>query len=388
MAGIKVLYVIGGLGRGGAEKQLCLLLKYLDREMFTPAVVNLSAGGAWTDHIRGLGVPVIELSRHRSFELRRLFRLSQVIRQEAPVILQTFLFSDNAYGLLAGRLAGVSILIASRRIDQYGESRVALRLLNRLLGQWTDAIICNAERSRRYAPPSQAPRHVVIPNGIEPLIAGRPRAEVRRMLNIPIDALVVGNIGRLVPGKNHRLFVEVAAEVFQTRQDTFFLLVGGGGLEPDYRRTVRQLGIEGRVILTGERGDVADLLGAMDVFLLTSDREGMSNATMEAMAVGLPCIVTDAGGNEELVIHGETGYVRPRGDKAGLVESLYRLLDDPDLRQRFGVSGRKRMETAFSAEGMARATQALYTNLLVSKRKLFSPVICRGVPEQVGEVRK
>lgn len=388
MAAIRVLYVIGGLARGGAEKQLYLLLKHMDRGMFAPAVVSLSAGGAWADQIRRLGVTVKELPRRRSFELGRLLRLYQVIRREAPVILQTFLFSDNAYGLLAGRLAGVPILVASRRIDQYGESRGALRLLNRLLRQWPDAIICNAERSRRYAHPTQAPRHVVIPNGIEPVIAGRPRADARRMLNIPIDAPVVGNIGRLVPGKNHRLFVEVAADLLQTRQDAFFLLVGGGPLEPDYRRDVRRLGLEHRVILTGEKEEIADLLGAMDIFLLTSDREGMSNATMEAMSAGLPCVVTDAGGNEELVIHGETGYVRLRGDKAGLVESLYRLLDDPGLRQRFGANGRRRIETTFSAESMAKATQALYTNLLASKRKLLSPVICRGVPEQVGEVWK
>lgn len=388
MAGIRVLYVIAGLTRGGAEKQLYLLLKYMDREMFTPAVVSLSAGGAWTDHIRQLGVTVIELPRLKSFELGRVLKLYRVIQREAPAILQTFLFSDNAYGLLAGRMARVPILIASRRIDQYGESRGVLKRLNRLFGQWTDAIICNAERSRGYAPPSQAFRHLVIRNGIEPLGASRPRAEVRRALNIPVDALVVGNIGRLVPGKNHRLFVEVAAEVLQTRQDTFFLLVGGGPLEPECRSEVRRLGLEHRVILTGEKEEIADLLGAMDIFLLTSDREGMSNATMEAMTAGLPCVVTDAGGNEELVIRGETGYVCPRGNKAGLVEGLHQLLDDPGLRQQFGANGRRRMQTEFSAESMAKSTQALYTNLLASKRRRFSPVICKGVPEQAGEVRK
>lgn len=388
MAGVRVLYVIGGLARGGAEKQLYLLLKYMDRTMFTPTVVSLSAGGAWTDSIRQLGVTVIELPRRRSFEVGRFLRLYQVIRREDPVILQTFLFSDNAYGLLAGRLAGVSILIASRRIDRYGESRVALRLLNRLLGQWTDVIICNAERSRRHAPPSQTFRHVVIRNGIEPLIATRSSTDVRQSLRIPQSALVVGNIGRLVQGKNHRLFVEVAADLLQTRQDAFFLLIGKGPLEPDLKLLINRLGLGERVIMTGERGDIADLMGAMDVFLLTSDREGMSNVTMEAMSVGLPCVVTDAGGNEELVIHGETGYVCPLGNKLSFVANLCRLLDAPNLRQRFGANGRKRMETDFSAESMAKATQALYTNLLITKQRLLSSAIGMSVPEQAGEVLK
>ncbi len=388
MTGIKVLYVIGGLGRGGAEKQLYLLLKYMDRELFTPTVVSLSAQGPWADDIRGLGVRVVQLSRRRSFELGRLLRLYRVIQREEPTIIQTFLFSDNVYGLLAGWLAGVSIRIASRRIDQYGESRVGLRLLSCLLGQWADAVICNTARSRRYAPAIQAARHVVIPNGIEPWSRARSVEIVRRRLRIPVDGLVVGNVGRLVRGKNHRLFLELATEAVHSRRDLFFLLVGGGPLEPELRSEVRGRGLEGRVILTGERGDVADLMGAMDIFVLTSDREGMSNAIMEAMMAGLPCVVTDAGGNSELVINGETGYVCRRGDKADLLESLQRLLGDPGLRRRFGESGRQRMETRFSAEGMAKSTQTLYRTLLTAKNKPLSSSGFGSALEPVQGVRK
>lgn len=384
----KVLYVIGGLGRGGAEKQLYLLLKHLDRQAFAPAVVSLSIGGAWADPVRDLGVTLIELPRRRGRELGRLVAIYRIIRQIAPAILQTFLFSDNAYGLLAGRLARVQILIASRRIDQYGETRRLLRRLNQALGHWADAIICNAERSRQYAPPALAPRHVVIHNGTEPLIPKRSSAEVRQSLGLPVEGLVVGNIGRLVPAKNHRLFVEVAAEILRARADTVFLLVGSGPLETELRDRVRQLGLEGRVILTGERADVADLLGAMDLFLLTSDREGMSNAIMEAMIAGLPCVVTDAGGNEELVIHGESGYICPRADRTALVEHARRLLDDPELRWRFGANGRRRMERWFSAERMARATEALYTTLLSARGEAVPSLAFACSAEGGGEARK
>lgn len=387
MACIRILYVIGGLGRGGAEKQLYLLLKYMDRELFAPTVVSLSAGGDWADPIRQLGVTVIELPRRQSIEMRRVFALYRVIRQESPSILQTFLFSDNAYGLLAGCLARVPILIASRRIDRYGDSRRALHIVSRFLGQWADMTICNARRSIRYIPQSAVARHVVIPNGIEPLSPGPPGVALRKSLGLPVEGRVVGNIGRMVAGKNHRLFVEVAAEVLRVRSDTAFLLVGGGPLEQAIADLVRERGLKEKVILTGERGDALDLLGTMDLFLLTSDREGMSNATMEAMAAGLPCVVTDAGGNDELVIHGETGYLCPRENTPSLIQSLHRLLDDPDLRRRFGANGRKRMDTEFSAERMARATQSLYTNLLVSRRRRLSSVVCGGLTEPAGKAR-
>lgn len=369
MKRLRVAYVIGGLGRGGAEKQLYLLLKHLDREQFEPTVVSLSTGGAWAEAIRALGTAVIELPRRRSFELGRFAQLYRIIRRLRPDIVQSFLFADNVYGLLAGRLARVPVLIASRRIDQYGDSRSLLRRLNRMLTGWANAVICNAERSRRHAPPHLADRHVVIPNGVELAAARRSRAEVRTGLGLPEDAPVVGNAGRLVAGKNHRRFVEVAAEVLRARPDAFFILAGAGPLEAELREHIRAQGVEGRVLLIGERDDVPELLGALDVFLLTSDREGMSNTTMEASAAGLPCVVTDAGGNRELVEDGETGYVCASGSTQELAARVLDLLNDAELRRRLGDNGRRRMATRFAPAVMAATTGALYHSLAAAPHR-------------------
>lgn len=364
---VRVLYVVGDLGRGGAQKQLYLLLKHMDRRAFAPTVVTLAEGGLWTEPVRALGVPVVELTRRRSLELGRFFGLWRAVRRTAPAILQTLLFSDHAYGLLAGRLAGVPILVTSRRIDRYGEATSVLRKLSQLLWRWADATICNAERSRESAPPSLVARHTVIPNGIEPDLPTRTRGDVRRELGLSEDAIVVGGLGRLVAQKNQALWIDVAADVVRTRPETRFLLVGGGPLEAELRGQISRLGIEDAVILTGDRSDVADVMGAMDIFLLTSDREGMSNATMEAMSLGLPCVVTDAGGAGELIVDGQSGYVCRRGDRATLADRLGRLLDDPQLRRRLGSSARDRVHDLFSPERMARSTEALYRRLLSAK---------------------
>lgn len=368
MRPIKVLYVIAGLGRGGAEKQLYLLLKYLDHAAFAPTVVSLSEGGAWAAPLRELGVPVIELPRRRSFEAGRFLRLYNLVRKARPDILQTFLFSDSVYGLLAGRLARVPILVGSRRIDTYGDSRSGLRRVNLALTRWADAVICNAETSLAYVPPGLRARHVVIRNGIEAVPPSRARPAVREALGIPLDAPVVGGAGRLVAAKNHRRFVDVAATVLTERPDAFFLLAGGGPLYDDLQAYVRALGREGRVRLLGLRGDVPDLFGALDVFLLTSDREGLSNTTMEAMMAGLPCVVTDAGGNRELVQDGKTGFVCAGGRVTDMAARVRELLDDPALRRRLGDRGRARMETEFSPRAMADATAGLYRTLLRAPR--------------------
>lgn len=177
----------------------------------------------------------------------------------------------------------------------------------------------------------------------------------------------MGTVGRLVPAKNHRLFLEVAAAVAGTHPEAAFLLVGGGVLLAALRAEVARLGLQGRVVVTGERDDVGDLLGAMNVFLLTSEREGMPNAAMEAMAAGLPCVVTDAGGAGELVVDGETGYVCPRGNRTELVAAVERLCGDPGLRWTLGDNGRARIHREFTAERMAATTAALYRSLLLRR---------------------
>jgi len=362
----RILYVISGLTRGGAERQLYLLLKHMDRAAFEPAVVSLGGPGPVGEAIRDLGVPVTELPRRGRLEVRRLAALHRIVRAFRPHILQTFMLADTLYGFAAGRLAGVPVLLTSRRTDRYTEFPRLLRKLNEVAWRWADAIICPSHRAVSHVPARFAARHVVIPNGVEPLPVRRDRAAVRRSLGIAPDAFVVGTVGRLVPAKNHARFVEVAGAVAARRPDAAFLLVGGGQLEADIRAMVRERGLDGRVVMTGERTDVGDLLGAMDVFLLTSDREGLCNAVMEAMLAGVPCVVTDVGGNPELVKDGESGMVRTPAAPA-LAEAVLRLASNGSLRRSLGEAGRRRMEAEFGVGATTRATERLYRRLLAAR---------------------
>ena len=383
MTRARILFVIGSLGRGGAEKQLHLLLKHLDRERFEPRVASLSVGGVWATRIRELGVPVVEFPRRHSADLSRLRALAGLVRTTAPHVLQTFSPYDMAYGFPVGRVCGVPVLIASRRTEpaRYVGLGWTAGRLSGLLWRWADAIICTGEGARHRAPKRLSARHVVIPNGVEPLRPTRSRGEVRRTLGLQDSDLVVGSVGRLVLAKNYPLTLEVALEVLQTHPQATFLLVGGGPLEAELRARIQHLGLEKKVRLAGERDDVADLMSAFDVFLMTSDREGMPNAVMEAATLGLPCVVTNAGASAELVVHGETGYVCPVGDRDGLVASVRRLLNDAAARERLGALGRARMASEFAPEHMAAAAEALYERLLAAK----SSVVLAPAARTVGE---
>jgi glycosyltransferase involved in cell wall biosynthesis len=329
-------------------------------------VASLSAGGWWADRIRELDVPVTELPRRHGFELARLRALHRLVRRDGPHVLQTFSPYDIAYGFPVGRLNRVPVLVASRRTDAelYSGLGWAAGRVSRALSRWADAIICNSEQPRDRAPSALRARHVVIHNGVEPLRPSRPRTDVRRALGLPEAAPVVGSVGRLVPAKDHAVMLQVAVDVLRTHPETTFLLVGGGPLERELRTRVRRLALERRVWLMGEREDDADLMSALDIFLLTSNREGMPNAVMEAMTLGLPCVVSNTGASAELVVAGETGYVCPVGDRDALATSVRRLLEDEECRKRFGANGKARMAREFAPDRMADATGALYSRLL------------------------
>jgi glycosyltransferase involved in cell wall biosynthesis len=277
--------------------------------------------------------------------------------------VQTSLLYDNLYGTLAARLAGVPRLVASRRYDPDGRQRGLAHRLNRVAWGFADAIVCNTARAARNAPLGLRARHVVITNGAAPASTlGRRAARAR--LGLEGDAVVVGTVGRVAPTKNPMLFAAVAAMVGRGRPDARWLWIGGGPLEEALRARAAALGLSGRLAVTGERPDAPALLEALDVFLLTSDREGMSNGVMEAMAASVPCVVTDAGGNAELVADMVTGFVRPTGDTAGLAERVERLLEDPALRARLGTAGAGRIAAEFTVEQMCSATERLYRRLL------------------------
>ncbi|WP_326806558.1 MULTISPECIES: glycosyltransferase [unclassified Streptomyces] len=302
---MRALHIITGLGVGGAEQQLRLLLRQLPMES---EVVTLTDPGAVAAGIRSDGIPVTHLGMAGNRDLSALPRLTRIIRQGRYDLVHTHLYRACAYGRIAARLAGVRTVVATEH--SLGEAEIegrpltrsarALYLATERLGTTTVAVSDTvAHRLRAWGVP--AARIETIPNGIEARrfrFEQAARDEARARLGLPHDAFVVGGVGRLVPGKRFDVLLRSVAAL----PGAWLLLVGEGPERAALERLARQLGVPDRVLLPGASGGegpagadggapvpgLPGLLAAMDVFASPSGEETFGISVLEALAAGLP----------------------------------------------------------------------------------------------------
>jgi glycosyltransferase involved in cell wall biosynthesis len=332
---VKVLHVITGLGVGGAEQQLRLLLRHLPARC---EVVTLTNPGPVADGLVTDGVPVVHLGMTGNRDLSALPRLARLIRSGGYDVVHTHLYRACLYGRLAARLAGVRAIVATEH--SLGETQMegrrltagvrALYLAGERLGRTTVAVSPTvAGRLRRWGVP--ASRIEVVPNGIDlDLFRFDPvrRHRTRRRLGLPYDAFVVGGIGRLTSGKRFDVLVRALARL---PGDCWLLLVGGGPDEHVLRREAREAGVADRVLLTGERPglpdgspglDLPSLACAMDVLASPSPEEAFGLAAVEGLASGLPVLYASCPALEDLPPHTAPAARRVHGGDEEFARAL------------------------------------------------------------------
>ncbi|MCD4738727.1 MAG: glycosyltransferase [Anaerolineae bacterium] len=366
-AKIPLFHLITELDIGGAQKALLRLLTHLDRDRFSPTVICLYNGDkAVAQEIRALSIPVIDLGMTAKWRLDAFWRLYRLLRRERPTILHTWMFHANIPGRVLGRLTGIPIVISSER-TMGQESRWRYRL-NRLTDPLTDRVVCVSQLVADFVVAEVGiPRHktIVIPNGIDAqAFEHLPTKQKARVdLGLPLDSTLVGTVARLDPVKR----LDVLLQATALMDDVHTVIVGAGPERESLEALSERLGLADRVHFVGQQSNVPEWLAALDIFALTSDWEGMSNAILEAMAAGLPIVATAVGGTPEVVVDGVTGLLVPPRDPDALTQAITRLLRDPDLRRKMGRAGRERVQQHFSVERMVQQTQSLYEQLLAKK---------------------
>ena len=310
---MKALHIITGLGVGGAEQQLRLLIRHLPVDC---DVVTLTNPGAVADGLTADGVRVLHLGMTGNRDLAALPRLVRIIRTGGYDLVHTHLYRACVYGRLAARIAGVKAVVATEH--SLGDSQMegrhlstgvrALYLASERLGRSTVAVSPTvAERLKRWGVPG--PRIEVVPNGID-LDRFRfdpvQRLRTRQRLGLPDGAYVVGGIGRLAAGKRFDVLIRALA---QLPDDYWLLLVGGGTEENLLRRTAHDCGVADRVLFTGERPytpdgtpgpDLPSLTAAMDLLASPSPEEAFGLAVVEGLASGLPVLYASCPAIEDL----------------------------------------------------------------------------------------
>lgn len=309
------------------------------------------------------------LPRYSRFPLSQVWRwrqISRLVTNEPPDILHSFFFWSILYGRLLKARGLVDRLVENREDTGFSWGPLEYLLL-RLTRAQPDRVICVSDAVRRVVLTREglpADKTVVICNGLSPPYGfGNADMELRAELNIPDYSPVVGmvaNFDRPVKGVSY--FVEALGFVARRVPDVRFLLVGMGDPRDAVARS-RELGVADNLIVTGFRSDVEAIYNLLDVSVLTSLSEGLSITILESMRAGCPVVATDVGGNPELVVPGETGFLVPPRDAAATAGRIMELLSDAGLRERMGRRAATIVEARFSLDRVAESYGEVYDNV-------------------------
>lgn len=372
----RVLHVIAQLTHGGAEFQLKGLVEHGTGDDVEHAVACLWRTGAddIVQPIREAGREVFFLDKKRGLDLGVVRRLANLIRSWQPDVVHTWLMSAGLWGRLATVLAPGPAVVAAFRGEQMHRWPGG-KFLDRWLDRRTDMCIVNSKRLQTILADrlGRAPETIpVVVNGLDAsrFTPGQPSAGERRRLGLPADGLIVTMVGTIRPMKNWPLFIEVARTVCAENPNVHFVGVGGGPGDDQMLAELRASAADlNRLHLLGKRTDVPDLLAQSDLFMLTSNSEGMPNAILEAMAAGLPVVATGCSGTVEVVLDGQTGFVAAVGDADGLAAHVRCCLADADLRASLGAASRQRVLDEFSFERMAAGHREAYLAAMARRRE-------------------
>jgi sugar transferase (PEP-CTERM/EpsH1 system associated) len=375
-----VAHIIHRLAVGGLENGLVNLINHMSPARYRHAIVCLTDYSDFRQRLQDQQVPVIALHKDEGYDVRVYVRLWRVLRTLRPAIVHTRNLSGLEHVVLAamagspGRVHGEH----GRDIYDLDGTNAKYNLLRRTLKPFVHHYIAVSVDLAEWlvrtvgAEPQRVTR---IANGVD-IQRFFPRLGPRPLLGpegfASQAALVVGTIGRMHAVKDQltlvHAFLHVLATDPEARGYLRLVIIGDGPLRAEARQLLRMAGAETLAWLPGERQDCSDLMRALDIFVLPSLREGLSNTILEAMASGLPVVATRVGGNVELVQEGYTGRLVPSADPVAMAEAIRAYSYNRGLALRHGQAGRQRVESQFSMAAMVQSYLAVYDAVLQQTR--------------------
>jgi glycosyltransferase involved in cell wall biosynthesis len=360
-----VFLMTNSLETGGTERQFVTLSKALEPAKFAVEIGCLKRYGAFLDGLNGLlefspGKNLYKLQSHRT-----RIALARHFRARGTAIAHSFDFYSNLMLIPAARVAIVPVVIGSYR--QLGDLLTPLRFrVQKAMFRCCDKVVCNSRAAANWLLNAglKEKKVEVIPNGLLEEAFAPTKPAIPRLPG----TLRVGMVSRMNdPSKNHTTFLRVATRLASKFPSLEFVLVGDGPLRAGLQRMTETLGLSGRVLFLGDRRDIPAVLAAMDISVLPSSSESLSNVVLESMAAGVPVVATDVGGNPELIQTGVTGSLVPVGDEEGLSTAIEQLLTQPELRNKIGRQARESARANYSVEKVRDQYQQLYLSLLAEK---------------------
>ncbi|HEY3446930.1 MAG TPA: glycosyltransferase [Myxococcales bacterium] len=370
----RVLQLVNTFHLGGTEGQVVELLRGLD-PWFRLEVGAIDVRGPHAQTVERLGLEPLELPLSGSFfrpgTLRQIARLAAHLRREKVALLHAHDFYTTLLAVPAARLAGVCSVVGRLDLGHWHSKGQALALA--AATRAADAVVANAEAirlkliEREHLPPD---RVRVIHNGIDLQAFDRSRVEpLEEPLPQQVEGrVVIAHVANMThPVKAQEDLLEAMVSLRQRHPEALLLLVGDGVRRPRLEAMAQRLGLGDSVCFLGRRGGVPAILARCHVGVLCSHAEGLSNAIIEGMAAGLPMVVTDAGGNAELVKDGERGFVVPVRSPLPLADRLGALVGNAELRRSMGQAGRAYVERELTLRSLLENHAALYRDVLSAR---------------------
>lgn len=362
---VSVLHVTFDMRIGGTEQVIRNLIRASDTERVHMAIFCIEAPlGPWGEALRDEGIPISCHARQPGFDIGVLRALRRHLQTHDVDVVHCHQYTPWVYGCLAAIGLGKRVMFTEHGRFYPDRASPRRRYINPVLARLTDRITAISEATRQALVDYeylQAGRIEVIYNGIEALRPAEGDATaLRRSLEIPDSAPVLGTVARLDPIKNHDMMLEAFRRVADVHPEARLLLVGDGEERVRIEERVTALGLEDRVIMPGYRPNPTVWLSLMDIFLLSSFSEGTSMTLLEAMSLGKPCVVTDVGGNPEIVDDGVTGVVVESDNAEAFAEAILTIITFPERAAELREAALARFEQRFSAATMAGRYLTLY----------------------------
>jgi glycosyltransferase involved in cell wall biosynthesis len=361
---VRVCFMIDRLSRAGTETQLLALIRELDRTRIRPALVLLDGEDDLSRALEPVDCPVIRLGVRKLFSARAVAaarRLRAFWREHRPDVLQVY-FLDAAYlGAPLAKLCGVKKVLRVRNNLGYWLTR-RHRVMGRLVRPFVDATLTNTDAGKR----ALVARDGIRPEGVVVLENGVDTARFRRFIlpDTTKKLVRVGCVANLRPVKNIDGLMRAAKLALDQFPQLVFEVAGDGEERNELGRLHTALGLGERFVLRGSVSDVPGFLRSVDVAVLPSHSEGMSNALLEYMAAGRAVIATDVGANAKLLDGGRCGVLVPPNDEAALVAALGALLANPLRAAGYGAAARRRVDEEFSRDAMRKRFESFYRELV------------------------
>ncbi|MBA3012826.1 MAG: glycosyltransferase [Proteobacteria bacterium] len=366
----RLAYIVHSLNPGGTERLAIDMAKYFSKA-YDMVILCLDEPGKWASDAQKSGIPVYSFDRRPGIDWKIPVKLRTFAKKHQIDLFHAHQYTPWFYAALTRMIHPRVKVLFQEHGRHYPETKKTKRKwINQHIFQHLTAectAVSGDIKQRLIFYEGLLPEKIkIIYNGVKPIapIGFQEKEDLRSQLGFRPTDVVVGTCGRLDPIKNMSLFLDGFELLKPNAPHLKALIVGDGPLMPVIKDRVAQSGFEKDIVLTGFRTDATLFVQTMDIFTLTSFSEGTSMALLEAMACAIPAIVSDVGGNPELIENQKTGWVVPSNDLDGFRAALADAVNTPDKRRNMGRDAKKKFETHFSFNTMIQAYEKVYETLL------------------------